>query len=256
MNKVHITIERGFAWSSVAIVALFTLLSAHAFAKTPDGAPPSEETACDGLHGAAFGLCNAYCEAQDCDVHPRPSCAQLRANFSRITGTSSFPCDAVCGNDVVDPSEDCDPPGSLCPDRVRTCGMDCTCPEPFCGDGIVDPGEECDPAGGSSFCRVCQDDCTCATPPPSCCVCGNGDVGCVDPGNAGACPAGCEPGSRGTVCSEILGDCVVRQPVCCACTGTGCFDGINPDECVAQDCVTAPLGSMCTATGCTSITIP
>ena len=34
---------------------------------TPDGQTPSEETVCDGLSGGAFGLCNAYCEAMDCD---------------------------------------------------------------------------------------------------------------------------------------------------------------------------------------------
>jgi hypothetical protein len=257
MYKVQTTIERTVEWSCVAMAALvFTLLPTHSFAKTPDGAPPSEETVCDGLQGAAFGLCNAYCEAQDCDVHPRPSCAQLLANFSRITGASSFPCDAVCGDEVVDGNEDCDPPGSLCPDEVRTCGMDCTCPEPFCGDGITDPDEECDPAGGSSFCRSCLADCTCAPPPATCCECENDDAGCVDPDNAGACPAGCEPGEAGTVCSEILGNCVVPSPVCCACAGTTCFDGISFDECTAQGCTAAPLGTMCMVNGCQGTTIP
>lgn len=44
-------------------------------AQTPDGTTPAEETICDGLEGAAFGLCNAYCEAKDCDLNPdTPSC--------------------------------------------------------------------------------------------------------------------------------------------------------------------------------------
>ncbi len=34
---------------------------------TPDGETPAEEIVCDGLSGAAFGLCNAYCEAMDCE---------------------------------------------------------------------------------------------------------------------------------------------------------------------------------------------
>lgn len=38
-----------------------------ALAKTPDGRTPAEETVCDGEVGAAYGLCNAYCEAMDCD---------------------------------------------------------------------------------------------------------------------------------------------------------------------------------------------
>jgi hypothetical protein len=72
-------------------------------------------------------------------------------------------------------------------------------------------------------------DCTCATAPASCCLCGNGgDVGCVDPDNGGNCPAGCQGGAAGTTCSEILGDCVVPQPICCACAGTACSTGSVP----------------------------
>jgi hypothetical protein len=33
---------------------------------------------------------------------------------------------AICGNGIVEPGEDCDPPGSVCPpDGV--CQSDCTC---------------------------------------------------------------------------------------------------------------------------------
>lgn len=60
---------------------------------TPDGDPPSRESVCDGLDGAAFGLCNAFCEAQDCDVEWKNSCEQLRDNFERQTGYSIFPCE-------------------------------------------------------------------------------------------------------------------------------------------------------------------
>lgn len=256
MDKVVSAIERTFKRSSLPIAALlFTLLPPGSLAKTPDGAPPAEETVCSALQGAAFGLCNAYCEAQDCDVHPRPSCAQLLANFRRITGMPSFPCDTVCGDGDIGPSEDCDPPGSICPDQVRTCGDDCTCPDPFCGDGILDPGEECDPAAPASFCRSCRDDCTCATSQPRCCVCDD-NAGCVDATDAGGCPDGCEAGPAGTVCSDVTGTCVVPQPVCCACAGVSCFEGVHPDECTAQNCVAAPLGSTCTTNGCMTIGIP
>lgn len=68
-------------------------------AKTPDGLPPSVETVCDGQTGAAFGLCNAYCEAMDCDS-PAPhasatACAKVGSHFQRITG-SPVPCDSSC----------------------------------------------------------------------------------------------------------------------------------------------------------------
>ena len=48
---------------------------------TPDGVTPAVEDICSGLQGAAYGLCNAYCEAQDCDAHPKKSCEHLRTNF-------------------------------------------------------------------------------------------------------------------------------------------------------------------------------
>jgi hypothetical protein len=76
-------------------VAIILFAAPTASAKTPDGLPPSQETVCSGLTGAAFGLCNAYCEAQDCDVHPRPSCPILRRNFARSPGVRSFPAIAA-----------------------------------------------------------------------------------------------------------------------------------------------------------------
>jgi len=73
--------------------------SSVALAKTPDGKPPSVETVCDFLSGAAFGLCNAYCEAMDCDSpNHRASdtgCAEVKANYERKTG-QPLPCEVVC----------------------------------------------------------------------------------------------------------------------------------------------------------------
>jgi hypothetical protein len=70
-----------------------------ALAQTPDGQPPSVETVCDGQTGAAYGLCNAYCEAMDCDS-PSPqasptACGRVRTNYTRITG-QPLPCDVTC----------------------------------------------------------------------------------------------------------------------------------------------------------------
>ena len=49
---------------------------------TPDDEPPALESDCDGLPGAAYGLCVAYCEAQDCDTHPgKRSCDVLYGNW-------------------------------------------------------------------------------------------------------------------------------------------------------------------------------
>jgi len=116
----------------VSVLGAFVAISS--MARTPDGVTPAEETVCDGLVGAAFGLCNAYCEAQDCDIldPQRESCELLRENFERITGAGNFPCDdggpVPCG-DPADPQ--CD---GVCPDDGECTaplnGGPCECPGP------------------------------------------------------------------------------------------------------------------------------
>jgi hypothetical protein len=67
---------------------------------TPDEQPPAEEIVCDPaaeLRGAAYGLCVAYCEANDCPIQPdKQACDVLLKNFTRITGEDDIPC-AVSG---------------------------------------------------------------------------------------------------------------------------------------------------------------
>ena len=57
---------------------------------TPDGLTPAQEDVCDEYSGAAFGLCNAYCEAMDCgDQNQHASdqgCRRVAANFYKQTG--------------------------------------------------------------------------------------------------------------------------------------------------------------------------
>ena len=66
---------------------------------TPDAQPPAEEQVCDdaGLFGAAFGLCVAFCEANDCDAQlDQPddrACSMLREKYARATGEIFFPCE-------------------------------------------------------------------------------------------------------------------------------------------------------------------
>lgn len=73
----------------VFLSVLLGLFSAPLFA---DGLPPSQEDVCDVLNEAGvtpglFGLCNAYCEAKDCDGYPAGeeprSCQRLLANYDR-----------------------------------------------------------------------------------------------------------------------------------------------------------------------------
>jgi len=82
-------------WFSISLLALALGPAGAAFAQgTPDGVTPAVEQICSNLRGASFGLCVAYCEANDCDLEPgSKECATLRANYAKITGTSTFPCD-------------------------------------------------------------------------------------------------------------------------------------------------------------------
>jgi hypothetical protein len=56
---------------SVWLVALMVTFCSWtvAYGETADGLTPAEESVCDkaGYTGALWGLCNAYCEAMDCD---------------------------------------------------------------------------------------------------------------------------------------------------------------------------------------------
>ena len=78
----------------VVVAALVIALPVTASAKTPDGLTPAVETLCDQFEGRAFGLCNSYCEARDCD-DPRKhaadqSCAVTERQFKDLTGRDLF----------------------------------------------------------------------------------------------------------------------------------------------------------------------
>lgn len=91
---------------ALTLVALAALLAVPAAAQTPDGLPPALETVCDAESGAAFGWCNAYCEAMDCELandddplsEPNASaaaCGKVRTKFQQLTGRD-MPCEVSC----------------------------------------------------------------------------------------------------------------------------------------------------------------
>lgn len=112
--KTHLTLALG----------LLLICSGMAVAQTPDWMTPSEETICDTETGAAFGLCNAFCEAMDCDsanAQASPTaCSKVKAKFANITGRDFLPCE------VCPPP----PPGTTCPctDALTDFGLALTYP--------------------------------------------------------------------------------------------------------------------------------
>ena len=98
------------ACASVIILglAMYPLL---AHTQTSDGETPAAETVCDTaeLDGAAWGLCNAYCEAMDCDSDdPKASnraCERVLGNWERHTDGMIIPCEEIecpCWSDADD----------------------------------------------------------------------------------------------------------------------------------------------------------
>lgn len=88
---------------SVAVVCCGSL---PAIAQTPDEEPPALETVCDMETGAAYGMCNAYCEAMDCELAndgdpltaPSASaaaCDKVANRFQQLTGRE-LPCETSC----------------------------------------------------------------------------------------------------------------------------------------------------------------
>ena len=87
-------------------LSLLCIGAGAALAQTPDHMPPARETVCDNETGAAYGLCNAYCEAMDCELandsdpltEPKASstaCNKVKTKFQNITGRD-VPCELSC----------------------------------------------------------------------------------------------------------------------------------------------------------------
>jgi len=92
--------------SRTLITAAFVMLlgmtgfSATAVATTPDGETPANEGVCDilkadGITKGLYGLCNAYCEAQDLDTFDKePPSTKILANYNKKKAATDpdMPC--------------------------------------------------------------------------------------------------------------------------------------------------------------------
>jgi len=86
---------------SIWLLAILLILCSwnQVLAETADGTTPADESVCDtaGLTGAPWGLCNAYCEAMDCDYKATDAadaaCEKVKENFINKAGKVGLPCE-------------------------------------------------------------------------------------------------------------------------------------------------------------------
>lgn len=84
--------------SAACVIAVLGLTSNVAIATTPDGETPANEGVCDPLMDATkglYGLCVAYCEAQDLDdIDKEPANTKILENYRKKmnAGDPDMPC--------------------------------------------------------------------------------------------------------------------------------------------------------------------
>jgi hypothetical protein len=73
-----------------------SMLGLTTVAKASDTITPAVETVCDGLEGDMFGICNAYCEAMDCDNPDHKAsdkaCYKKAQRWAAIAEGKVIPC--------------------------------------------------------------------------------------------------------------------------------------------------------------------
>jgi hypothetical protein len=134
----------------IALIAFAFLVTAPpVLAQTPDGLTPAVEDICTkwDFTGKTLGLCNAYCEAMDCDdLNPQASlqaCDRVLAKILGSIGDSPFPtCQDEDGDGIPNGVDNC--PSTSNPLQVDTnvdgtgdaCSPD-ACPCNFSAGGYV-----------------------------------------------------------------------------------------------------------------------
>ena len=91
--------------TNLCAFVVFIMVLGAASAQTP------EEDVCDGYTDNAWGLCNAFCTAMDCDGDATNAsvraCGRVAENFMRATGEDSMPC--------IEPAAPTDTQPGTCP---------------------------------------------------------------------------------------------------------------------------------------------
>jgi hypothetical protein len=132
MNRILASIPASFTSFSITLfianlLLVIGLLVANTTAKadgTPDGTTPANEGVCDVLKGGTpglYGLCVAYCEAQDLDSFDKdPPNTKILANYRKKmqAGDPDMPCVQVpcpCWNSAELGSITADNTAAACP---------------------------------------------------------------------------------------------------------------------------------------------
>jgi hypothetical protein len=124
----------------------------------------AEESVCDGLSGAAWGLCNAYCEVMDCDSESETAssraCLKVLGNFAKHSD-EPIPCARV-----VCPCWDAADVDSLFAACVDVFNLPVTCGEEGTNNSFIRTGIGCsEPRRSSHVLSVFKPE-TYLPPPP------------------------------------------------------------------------------------------
>jgi hypothetical protein len=134
----------GLCFSSGIVIALIGLVTTVAWPVSS----PAQDDVCDGLKGAVFGLCHAYCEGMDCDSDepraPENACGKMLARYIKKT-QSVPPCIDTCADLAAE-----DP----CPCDYFRVPFDCWMGDPNRFVACDDPN--CTPPGGIDECVLAQ----------------------------------------------------------------------------------------------------
>jgi hypothetical protein len=112
MNWKHHAVR--WALGACLTIGQALVVAAPSHGQTADGKTPSEENICTkwGMTGKVNGLCNAYCEAMDCDAaEPQASeqaCTRVLGNIEEALGDTPFPtCEDVDDDGVPNGIDNC-----------------------------------------------------------------------------------------------------------------------------------------------------
>lgn len=98
--KINLCQKIGTALRLAAFALLASFAMNNAMAATADGTTPANEGVCDGLKASGitpslYGLCVAYCEAQDLDTYDKePPSTKILDNYNKrkLASDPAMPC--------------------------------------------------------------------------------------------------------------------------------------------------------------------